>query len=318
MIVRNGGTTNRPVMATKDEIRTYDTRTFRRKVMHPHPELEELFRPDSDHFFVVRIEDVRLLTKLPTPPARELSHTCIYLLKGQVEMQLGYKGYRLEKNHMLFIAAGQVFSVLSISPDSAGFICHFSPKTISRITSPVLLRVFPFLQVWGHPHVELPDPSGTFILRLLQRLHVEYVQNGLQHPLLVEPYLFALLSEISHALPPAFPVESTPALTITRKFKELLYGNSGPKKSVSAYASALHITANHLNKVVKSVTGKSPIQWIDEVTVLEAKVLLFQSSLSISEVAYRVGLADPSYFARLFKKYEGTTPTAYRKGLNLS
>jgi hypothetical protein len=65
-------------MTATDEIKTYDTRTFRRKVMHPHPELEELFRPDSDHFFVVRIEDVRLLTKLPTPPARELSHTWAY------------------------------------------------------------------------------------------------------------------------------------------------------------------------------------------------------------------------------------------------
>lgn len=106
-------------------------------------------------------------------------------MKGQVEMQLGYKGYRLEKNHMLFIAAGQVFSVLSLSPDSA--ICHFSQQMLTRIATPALLQGFPFLQVWGNPYVELPEQKATFILRLLERLQVEYVQYGLQHPCLLSP-----------------------------------------------------------------------------------------------------------------------------------
>jgi AraC-like DNA-binding protein len=59
--------------------------------------------------------------------------------------------------------------------------------------------------------------------------------------------------------------------------------------------------------------GKSPTQWIDELIVLEAKVLLYQSRLTISEVSYELGIEDPSYFGRMFKKYTGQTPTDFRK-----
>jgi AraC-like DNA-binding protein len=87
---------------------------------------------------------------------------------------------------------------------------------------------------------------------------------------------------------------------------------------VGEYAQALHVTPNHLNKAVKGVTGKSPSRWIDETLVLEAKVLLHQTDLSVGEVAAALGLFDASYFSRLFKKYAGVTPVAFRKKIEKS
>jgi len=80
----------------------------------------------------------------------------------------------------------------------------------------------------------------------------------------------------------------------------------------------LHISPNHLNKAVKAATGKSPSVWIDEAIVLEAKVLLYQSQYAISDVAGELGLHDPSYFSRLFKKYEGITPQNFRARIEKS
>ena len=47
----------------------------------------------------------------------------------------------------------------------------------------------------------------------------------------------------------------------------------------------------------------------------EAKVLLRQTSLSISAVALEIGFTDQSYFTRLFRKYEGVTPSSFREGI---
>jgi AraC-like DNA-binding protein len=87
---------------------------------------------------------------------------------------------------------------------------------------------------------------------------------------------------------------------------------------VAEYAALLHISPNHLNKSVKAATGKSPSRWIDEAIVLEAKVLLYQSQYTIGDIATELGLEDPSYFSRLFKKYEGITPQAFRSRIEKS
>jgi len=47
--------------------------------------------------------------------------------------------------------------------------------------------------------------------------------------------------------------------------------------------------------------------------VLEAKVLLKQSNLSIADIAFKIGKLDPSDFSRFFKAETGKTPKEYRQ-----
>ena len=108
------------------------------------------------------------------------------------------------------------------------------------------------------------------------------------------------------------------AEVITNKFKELIYTNIKTHHQVNYYASLLNVTPNHLNKSVKAITNKTAATWIDETILLEAKYLLFQTSLSVSEIAMQVGHEDHSYFSRFFKKFEGITPVQYRKLIDKS
>ena len=108
------------------------------------------------------------------------------------------------------------------------------------------------------------------------------------------------------------------AEVLTGKFKELIHQNIKTHHQVNYYASVLNVTPNHLNKSVKTVTNKTATTWIDETILLEAKYILFQTTLSVSEIAMRVGHEDQSYFSRFFKKYEGITPVQYRKLIDKS
>jgi AraC-like DNA-binding protein len=84
-------------------------------------------------------------------------------------------------------------------------------------------------------------------------------------------------------------------------------------RSASDYAKNLNIHVNHLNRALKETSNKTTSQLIIERILQEAKVLLRQSSWTVSEIAYALGYAEVTHFNNLFKKYLNITPTNYRK-----
>ena len=78
-------------------------------------------------------------------------------------------------------------------------------------------------------------------------------------------------------------------------------------------ADAQHLHPNYLSSVIKSKTGKSVSVWIIEKTIVEAKAMLQNTSLSIKEIAYRLGFVEPTHFSNYFKKHTGVSPVLYRK-----
>ena len=81
------------------------------------------------------------------------------------------------------------------------------------------------------------------------------------------------------------------------------------------YAQRLAIHVNYLNRVLKINTGKTTSQLISERTIRDAQELLAHTTWNIVEIAWCLGYEDVSHFIKSFKKYGGTTPTAFRKTL---
>ena len=77
---------------------------------------------------------------------------------------------------------------------------------------------------------------------------------------------------------------------------------------------ALHLSvhANHLNRVVKEVTGKTTTGHIADRIVKEAKALLLHTNWNVSEIAYSLGFEYPAYFNNFFKKQTQQTPRSFR------
>lgn len=84
-------------------------------------------------------------------------------------------------------------------------------------------------------------------------------------------------------------------------------------KKPSEYADQLHISLSYLNEVVKSVSGFTVSYWINNEIVLEAKRLLYYTSLAIKEISYELGYEDPAYLSRIFTNNTGMSPNAFRK-----
>lgn len=84
------------------------------------------------------------------------------------------------------------------------------------------------------------------------------------------------------------------------------------ERSVGFYAEQLHLTPKYLTTLLRSTTGRTASEWIDEYVILEAKNLLKYSTMNIQEIAYYLNFPNQSFFGRYFKQHTGMTPSAYR------
>jgi AraC family transcriptional activator of pobA len=100
---------------------------------------------------------------------------------------------------------------------------------------------------------------------------------------------------------------------ITDSLLTLIEDNFRDHRLPSFYAAKLSITCDRLNKHVKRMTGATAGQLIRQRALTEAKRQLVYSSLPINDIAYDLAYADPSHFARSFRKDTGVTPGVFRE-----
>lgn len=84
------------------------------------------------------------------------------------------------------------------------------------------------------------------------------------------------------------------------------------ERSISFYADRMCLTPKYLSTIIKEVSGKHGMQWIDDYVSLEAKALLRNSDLSVKQISDQLNFPSQSMFGRFFKKMTGYSPKQYK------
>lgn len=79
------------------------------------------------------------------------------------------------------------------------------------------------------------------------------------------------------------------------------------------YASKLHISPVYLSRVVRQVTGRTVVDYINQMLLIEASFLLKTTQLSIAQIADYLHFADTPSFSKFFSRMKGMSPKEYRK-----
>jgi AraC-like DNA-binding protein len=96
------------------------------------------------------------------------------------------------------------------------------------------------------------------------------------------------------------------------KFKKLIKDNGYKNETVEYYANELNISADYLNKIVKTSYKRTASKYIREQTILEAQRALAYTNDTVEAISIRLGFVDISYFRRFFKRETSKTATEYR------
>ena len=96
------------------------------------------------------------------------------------------------------------------------------------------------------------------------------------------------------------------------KARKFIHQHSDEELSLTKVAKFVNISANHFSEKFKEVTGVNFVDYIARTRIEEARELLQNSNLRISEIAFAAGFQSLSQFNRVFKRLTGKSPSAYR------
>ncbi|MCX4097468.1 helix-turn-helix transcriptional regulator [Nocardia sp. alder85J] len=230
--------------------------------------------------------------------------------------------YRRQPGVVYVVAAGAVVDAGAVHAADQGAGVFFDPVILGgagRMPWPSWRAhplLFPFLH--GRPGgllcLEIPPSRLDFWDRTVDAIEAEIRQRGAGYREASTAYLTLLLVDLARLAADVVgdlrrsgePLLAEVFEVIDRRFAEPL--------SLRDVARAVGLTPGHLATVVRRRTGRTVLDWIAERRMTEARRLLAESDLPVGEVARRVGIADPGYFTRLFRRGHGMSPRQFRGG----
>lgn len=84
---------------------------------------------------------------------------------------------------------------------------------------------------------------------------------------------------------------------------------------VEKLAAMIMVSPDYFTKMFRESIGKTPVDYINDLRVNRALVLLCQGDLNMTQIAQQVGFSNVNYFHKMFKQYMGVSPMAYRKNV---
>ncbi len=244
-------------------------------------------------------------------PHKHDFYLVILFTQGKGKHEVDFETFTIEKGSLFVLKPGQMH-YWELSEDIDGFVFFHSKEFFEKGLLSLSIKDFHFYNSFqGTPYFNLDEKQLKSIHFFMNEIHTEYVTYDLLKRQKIHSLILLVYIEISRINSPLVKIKNQTYLRKLRQFEDLIEENFKSEKFVKEYASKLHITEKHLNRVTKSCIGKTSTQLISERILLEAKRMLFYSKLNVTQIGEELGYVDNSYFVRFFKKNVGMTPLAF-------
>lgn len=244
--------------------------------------------------FFIRKMDTTHQIKASEIPATSLPMVGFcYLIQGEMLVEAEGRQMLFSPGHFLLVPASTPFSI-KYYDKAVGYTGGFSLSIL-----PDQRKIAPLVKPL---HQAFWFDEAVFIGELLNMLVLSFRKDD---NVFIEKGLDLLLSRVSESTAGILP-------PLVAEFIDRIFDRSKPLMGVSGYSSALGVSANYLNRIVKESTRHSASGWIDISRINLAKSLLRNPGMPVIDVAAATGLEDQSYFSRFFKRHTGLTPSEFR------
>lgn len=253
----------------------------------------------------------------PFPIRVDALMICI-VTEGECRLGIDLNEYNVSKNSIFVIQPRNYVSNLSYSENFRCTIVACSLRVAEDVL-PKLSDIMPWLVKHRvKPVIKFSDEEAQSFLQFIKFLKEK--MRGPKTPFLKQKIL-SILQAIFYEMMDMNFSNTTDKEVPTRTRKEELMAkfiievseNFKKERQVSYYAEKLFITPKHLSSVVKEIAGVTAGDLIEHYVILEAKMLLKKSDMTIQEIATSLNFSNQSFFGKYFKHVIGVSPTVYRK-----
>lgn len=237
------------------------------------------------------------------------------------DMRYGCHNYDYDEGTLVFLAPGQVVGFENNEYyEPKGYALVFHPDLIKGTNLGRHIDHYNFFSYEVHEALHLSEGERKVILDCFSKIDYELQHAIDQHSkTLIVNNIELFLNYCMRFYDRQFITRDTVNKGLVERFETLLndYFNSNKPQhiglpSVAYCASELHLSANYFGDLIKKETGKTAQEYIQLKVMDIAKEKIFDTSKSLSEIAYELGFKYPQHFSRSFKQHVGYSPNEYR------
>lgn len=254
-------------------------------------------------------------------PYRRRDYYKISWIRGKSRAEYADKVIDISENALLFATPKIPYHWVPETGNQTGMFCIYTPDFLASGKSGVALDELPIFQPGQVPVFELSNEEVSEVEYIFRKMHKElradykYKYDLLRNLVLELIHYGQKLQPMS-----AMSTSQNASQRISSLFVELLerqFPLDSPQhrlnlRSPKDFADRLAVHVNHLNKVLKEVTGTTTSALIGKRVIQEAKILLKQTTWTVAEIAWTLGFDDLAHFSNYFKRQTATSPLSFR------
>lgn len=266
---------------------------------------------------VLVLEHFKPLSHMNYFPMRIDALVITLVEKGEGILRIDLKDYEIRPNSLIVIQPKNYISFSSQCGDVSGcsIICSrdMIENVLPKLTDllPLLMhhRMAPITTLPAHD-AETLKAYALLLSRKLRENPSPFQKHKVRS--LLQAALFEMMDIHQRNSPEVFTTKSRRE-EIMAKFLLLVSEHFRTQRQLGFYSDRLCITPKHLSAVVKGISGRTAGDWIENYVIMEAKILLKSTDLTIQEIATRLNFSNQSFFGKYFKHLTGMSPLRFRR-----
>lgn len=242
----------------------------------------------------------------------------IIKFEGQLDIAINDHDYHVVSDALIHIFDIHTVGQVRRSADFRGYHVIISHDLMANTMRGIKrLPLSSFLSCFDFPIIELSDKESTLLERCLSDVLTSIDNKShTYYDDIVKNEVRGLMLEVSNIVVLKSTVREVNKYRrkedIIAQFIVLINRHAMQEHSVSFYAEKLCVEVKYLSRILKETTGKTANTWIDEVIIIQAKMMLKDDEMTIQQIVDALHFSDQSSFGKFFKKHSGTSPFNYR------
>lgn len=247
----------------------------------------------------------------------------VFLKQGQAcILKYGRQNYDYQDGTLVFIGPGQIVNIANLDTTvrPSGHALLFHADLLRGTTLGTIMDTYSYFSYDWNEALHISQRERKIVLDCFEKIRFELSQGIDQHTKrLVVSNIELFLNYCTRFYDRQFITRDHVNSDIVSKFESSLnsyFKTENAKElgvpTVSLFAKEMHLSANYFGDLIKKETGRSAQEHIQLKIIELAKVKIFETGKSVSEIAYELGFKHPQHFSRMFKMRVGYTPSEYR------
>lgn len=238
---------------------------------------------------------------------------------GNIELIINEVDYHIEASTLLIAHPSSIVHIIRSKKQYKGILLFISRDFLGKhIINAQLIKPFRQISKNKYTLTKLTKQEQKNLIEIYKLIYRKKENKHSVFQLETLRNLFlAFICEVAEIFLKGKVIENnlTRNEEITDSFLYLLSKAIKISNKTAFFADQLNISSKHLIKAVKTTTGTSPGVFINEKIADNAKILLADNRLSISQISEKLGFSETSSFSKFFKKQTGISPSLFREQL---